>query len=402
MLRDIFNIKNYPLFLVNMGFLGVAIAVTSPFLIIYMTEEYGISTTVFGLFLAAAALGSFIINTYVGRKSDHITFDRKYIIVAALVSMIIAFMGFVIFENLLIVIVSYILFASLGAPAMPQLYASARESINDYQPRLATFANTVLRSTFSLGFLIGPLIGTILLANFGFDGLFVGTSLFFVTVLILALLIKPRSKPPSERDDVQMNVSVSNQAPSLTKNMYIFLPFIAFIFLQMAMFMYNLNMPLYVTGTLGLDERNVGIIASLCAGLEVPFMIMVGYIAGRYSARNLLIVSGFFAIIYFTLIGTIQDFTWMLIGQVPLSIFLAIMLGLGISYFQELVPQFPGFASTLFANGMIVGQLLGNLLGGMLSDFAGVQSVFYLCTAAVIISMIILFITKPVVKEEAI
>lgn len=199
-----------------------------------------------------------------------------------------------------------------------------------------------------------------------------------------------------------MNVSVSNQAPSLTKNMYIFLPFIAFIFLQMAMFMYNLNMPLYVTGTLGLDERNVGIIASLCAGLEVPFMIMVGYIAGRYSARNLLIVSGFFAIIYFTLIGTIQDFTWMLIGQVPLSIFLAIMLGLGISYFQELVPQFPGFASTLFANGMIVGQLLGNLLGGMLSDFAGVQSVFYLCTAAVIISMIILFITKPVVKEEAI
>lgn len=402
MLKDIFNIKNFPLFLVNMGFLGVAVSVTSPFLIIYMTQEYGITTTAFGLFLAAAALGSFVINTYVGRKSDHITFDRKYIIVAALVSMIVAFMGFVIYDSLLLVIVSYILFASLGAPAMPQLYASARESINDYQPRLATFANTVLRSTFSLGFLIGPLIGTILLTKFGFNGLFIGTSTFFFTVFILALFIKPRPKPPSERQDVQMTASIANEAPSLIKNRNIFLPFMAFIFLQVAMFMYILNMPLYITGTLGLDEGKVGVIASLCAGLEVPLMIMVGYIAGRYSARNLLIFSGFFAIIYFTLIGAVQDFTWMLIGQLPLAVFLAIILGLGISYFQELVPHFPGFASTLFANGMIVGQLLGNLMGGMLSDFIGIQNVFFLCTACVIIAMLILFKTKPVVKEEVI
>lgn len=402
MLREIFNIKNFPIFLINMGFLGVAVAVTSPFLIIYMTEEYGISTTSFGLFLATAAFGSFIINTYVGRKSDHITFDRKYLIIVALVSMVCAFLSFVIFESLLLVILSYILFASLGAPAMPQLYASARESINDYQPKLAVFANTVLRSTFSLGFLVGPLVGTILLTSFGFDGLFIGTSIFFFVVLLLALLIKPRPQPPSEQRDIQMSVSATVEAPSILKNMNIFLPFLAFIFLQVAMFMYILNMPLYITGTLGLDESRVGIIASLCAGIEVPLMIMVGYVAGRYSARNLLIFSGFFAIIYFLLLSLVQDYTWMLIGQFPLAVFLAILLGLGISYFQELVPHFPGFASTLFANGMIVGQLLGNLMGGILSDFIGIANVFYVCTACVIIAMLILLRTKPVTKEEAI
>ena len=45
---------------------------------------------------------------------------------------------------------------------MPQLYASARESINVSSSRNnAKFANTVLRSMFSFGFLFGPLIGRI-------------------------------------------------------------------------------------------------------------------------------------------------------------------------------------------------------------------------------------------------
>ena len=42
----------------------------------------------------------------------------------------------------------------------PQLYASARESINVSSSKdRAQFANTVLRSMFSLGFLFGPFIG---------------------------------------------------------------------------------------------------------------------------------------------------------------------------------------------------------------------------------------------------
>ena len=47
---------------------------------------------------------------------------------------------------------------------MPQLYASARESINVSSSRNnAKFANTVLRSMFSFGFLFGPLIGAYLI-----------------------------------------------------------------------------------------------------------------------------------------------------------------------------------------------------------------------------------------------
>lgn len=52
---------------------------------------------------------------------------------------------------------------------MPQLYASARESINVSSSRNnAKFANTVLRSMFSFGFLFGPLIGAYLIQFMGY------------------------------------------------------------------------------------------------------------------------------------------------------------------------------------------------------------------------------------------
>src|SRR5699024_2445552 len=77
------------------------------------------------------------------------------------------------------------------------------------------------------------------------------------------------------------------KAPNLMKNMMLLIPFSAFTMLHVGQWMYLLNMPLYVTNYLGESESAVGILASLCAGLEVPFMIFIGYIAGRVSAKSL-------------------------------------------------------------------------------------------------------------------
>ena len=127
MIKDLFQIQNYKLFLSNMTMLGMAVAITTPFLVIFMTEVHGMSTTSYGIFMAAAAVGSFFVNTIIGRYSDRLKFDRKYLIIAALFMQIMAFVSFLIIPNTWILIISYIIFFSLGAPAMPQLYASARE-----------------------------------------------------------------------------------------------------------------------------------------------------------------------------------------------------------------------------------------------------------------------------------
>ena len=71
---------------------------------------------------------------------------------------------------------------------MPQLYASARESINVSSSRNnAKFANTVLRSMFSFGFLFGPLIGAYLIQFMGYLWTFGGTVFILLFTLILQI-----------------------------------------------------------------------------------------------------------------------------------------------------------------------------------------------------------------------
>ena len=393
MFKKLFKIQNYKLFLVNMILYGMAVAITTPFLVLYMTDNHGLTVTQFGIFMAAGAIGSFVVNTIVGRFSDQLSFDRKYLLLIAIVMEIITFSLFLVLNHTVILVIGYIIFFSLGAPGLPQLYASARESVNknnSNDTRLKIFANTVLRSMFSFGFLFGPLIGSILIARYDFTGLFVGTVVIFMVVFVVTLFIKPTK--------VDREVSISQidekSAPSLISAPVLILPFIAIILLYVGQWGYLLNMPLYVTEVLGEDRGKVGVLASLCAGLEVPFMIGIGWIASKFETKHLLMFAGVLGGLFFMSIGLFQSFTVILVGQVVLAFFLAILLGLGISYFQDLLPDFPGYASTLFANGMVIGQLLGNLLGGLISDMFSVNTAFLFSSGLMFTSVLLFAFTK--------
>ena len=197
---------------------------------------------------------------------------------------------------------------------------------------------------------------------------------------------------------VEHNVADTNQvevaAPNMFKDIRLFLPFIAFILLHIGQWMYTLNMPLFVTKYLKEPESYVSILASLCAGLEVPFMVILGIIAAKFETRTLLMVAGLLGGMFFFSIGVFDSFMMMVIGQLFLAAFLAILLGLGISYFQDILPDFPGYASTLFANAMVIGQLCGNLLGGIMGQWVGLGNVFFVSASSLFLGMILMFFTK--------
>ncbi len=398
MFRDLLTIKNYKLFLINMILLGMALAITVPFFVLYATQELGMTRGLYGVMMALFALAGFMVNTIVARFSDRANFNRKYMIMFSVMMAAIAFSTYFYIDNPVVFIMIYVFFGGMGAPAMPQLYASARESINvSASSKNAVFANTLLRSMFSFGFLFGPLVGTVLLKKFGFAGIFGGTILLYIIVLLSFLFFYKEikvEKPAHAKGHIEP------VAPNLLKDTYLLIPFLAFVFLHIGQWMYTLNMPLFVTEFLNADEANVGYLASLCAGLEVPFMIILGILASRFQTRTLLMIGAVFGGGYYLSIGLFDSVTAMLIGQIGLAFFLAILLGLGISYFQDILPEFPGYASTLFSNAMIAGQLLGNLLGGVMSDVVGLGNVFYVSSSFVLIAFILLIFTKPIKMED--
>ncbi|MCP6565119.1 MFS transporter, partial [Klebsiella pneumoniae] len=84
-------------------------------------------------------------------------------------------------------------------------------------------------------------------------------------------------------------------------------PFVAFILLHIGQWMYTLNMPLFVTNYLHESEDYVGVLASLCAGLEVPFMIILGVLSARLETRTLLIFGALFGALFFFSIGVFDN-----------------------------------------------------------------------------------------------
>ncbi|MFH0716056.1 sugar efflux transporter [Staphylococcus delphini] len=392
MFRELLTIKNYKLFIVNMMLIGMGIAITVPFFVLFATNQLGMTTNQFGLLLALAAISQFTMNSIVARFSDTHAINRKVIIIAGLFMGAISFTLPFFVHSVVLFIILYAIFQGLFAPAMPQLYASARESINQStSSSRAVFANSVLRSMFSFGFLFGPLVGNILNQSWGYSGLFGGTVAIILTTLLLQVFF---FKDIKAKKPVRDSVATEQDAPSMLKHRYLIVPFIAFVLLHIGQWMYTLNMPLFVTQYLHEEEKYVGHLASLCAGLEVPFMIILGMVASKVETRTLLAIAAVCGSLFFGSIGIFESVHMMLVGQVLLAAFLAVLLGIGISYFQDVLPQYPGYASTLFANAMVIGQLLGNLLGGAMSQWVGLGNVFYVSALSLACGFVLILFTK--------
>ncbi|USJ69279.1 sugar efflux transporter [Staphylococcus pseudintermedius] len=392
MFRELLTIKNYKLFIVNMMLIGMGIAITVPFFVLFATNQLGMTTNQFGLLLALAAITQFTMNSIVARFSDTHAINRKVIIIVGLFMGAISFTLPFFVHSVVLFIILYAIFQGLFAPAMPQLYASARESINQStSSSRAVFANSVLRSMFSFGFLFGPLVGNILNQSWGYKwSVWWNSRHYFDDSTPTSVLFKDiKAKKP-----VRDSIMTEQDAPSMLKHRYLIVPFIAFVLLHIGQWMYTLNMPLFVTQYLHEEEKYVGHLASLCAGLEVPFMIILGMVASKVETRTLLAIAAVCGSLFFGSIGIFESIHMMLVGQVLLAAFLAVLLGIGISYFQDVLPQYPGYASTLFANAMVIGQLLGNLLGGAMSQWVGLGNVFYVSALSLACGFVLILFTK--------
>lgn len=388
-IKNLFRIKGYGLLVICMLLIGIGVSITFPYLSLYLTEDVRMSAGYLGLFMAVSQLSGVIVNSFVAKRSDN-GMDRKKIILIALVSSAIGYISFLVFDNYFILLFVFTFFSGLGAAAMPQIFAYAQESANSSKTDDKTFALSTLRSLISLGFLVGPLFGTLILALFGYKGLFLGTSgIFLITTTIVFLFLQNRKR---ENANSTKN-SIANTL--ILKNKQIGLPFLAFIVLFTVHAVNTINTPLFIANELSGTHTDIGLVVGICAGLEIPIMVILGSLGKRISNHSLLIMGSFVAIIYFTIVSVSTE-SWHLIGaQILQATFVAILMGNGLSYFSDLLPDFPGVSASIYSNASIIGRFIGSLGGGVIAGIVGYRSVNWVCVLIVIISLFILWKTKP-------
>ncbi|MCM3782312.1 sugar efflux transporter [Neobacillus mesonae] len=386
-LKNLFAIKGYSLFVICVLLVGTGISITLPYLALYCTTELGMSAGSFGIFTAVSSLSGVVANSFIGRYSDRMQ-ERKLIIILATVSSALGYTSYLVFDHYLVLLMLVSFFSGIGAAAMPQIYAYAQESAAESKSDDKIFAMSTLRTLVSLGFLGGPLIGTVILGTIGYEGLFIGTSAIFLIIASLVLLFLPKRRAVQKKGS-------ANAVPISVSRRPVWLPFIAFIFLFAVNAINGIITPLFIVNELQGTHTDVGWVVSICAGLEIPIMFVLGALGRKLSNHSLMISACFIAILY-NIILSVSTHSWQIIGaQVLQAVFVAIIMGNGLSYFTELLPNSPGMSSTIYYNGTIIGRLVGNLGGGVIAQFAGVRDVYWVCLAIVIVTFFILWSLKP-------
>ena len=374
-------IPSYPIFMLCMLLQGMAISISSPFLAVYFTTKLGVSAATFGVFTAVTLISGVALSMFIAKRSDAGLNRRKLMLICMLFNAV-AFAGYIFIHDFYSLLLYMTVFTAAGAPAMPQLFASAREAVNNSASTDHAFANSTLRSMFSLGFISGPLAGAVLLSQFGFQGVFLSTTLIF---LINALLVFSFVRPAAAASQVKR--TAAPQPVRLHRNPRVLVPFLVLTLLYAGHWANNLNISLFIINTLGGSTQNVASVASICALLEIPFMFMLGLLSAKYSSKLLMgwgIVTG--AAYYLLVLGA--GGLWQLIaGQVLLAFFVAVISAIGISYIQDLLPDLPGYTSTLYTNATTIGRLAGSLAGGAAAQWVGYRHSYWLCLILIVFSL---------------
>lgn len=392
-IRSVFAIKNYSMFIVSMMMIGIAVSTTSPYLSLYCTKIIGMSAGAYGIFMAVVSLSGVTVNTILAKYSDS-GLNRKMVIVCATTFSAIGYSSYLFIHNYFVLLITVAMLLGLGAPTMSQIFASAREAVNADNGKVdSTFANSLLRSLFSLGFLIGPLVGSILLLNLGYHGVFLGTSSLFLFIGALVLLLLKSSPQVMPTLNVK-SINDTGSAGIGLRNKYILLPFLTMILLTMCNTTYNLNIPLFVVNELHGSESQAGMIISLSAGIEIPIMIGLGSLATRFGNKRLMMIGCVLAAIYHIELLVATELWQIIVGQLLQASFVSMVIAIALSYFQDLLPTLPGLATILYTNASTLGQLFGNLTGGIVSQVVGFRYVYVICLLLAISAFILLLKTK--------
>ncbi|TWP54395.1 MFS transporter [Lentzea tibetensis] len=341
-----------------------------PFGSLFLTTEVGVSPLALGTFMLITPVASVVASTVVGRLSDTRMQRRTLMVIGGLAGAAGAAL-FAVLRDYWFLLGASATFVAVASSLMPMIFAYARGL-----ERSGPFVISSLRTLFSVAWVAGPPVAALLVATWGFTGLYVSTAVLYVVVAGLSLLL------PST---VAVEAAPQDDAP--VRGQRIPQVVAAFVLLQGATGLAVSGLPLFVTTELHGTAGDAGLVLGLCAALEIPLMLWLGALATRKDLHLIVLAGAAVAITYHATMLTTTGI-WQVAGaQLLHAAAISAVMGVGISYFQSLEPTRPGHASTLFSNTATAGGMLAGPLLGV------AQAVGFRYTYAISLTMCVLGVT---------
>jgi SET family sugar efflux transporter-like MFS transporter len=358
---------------------GIAGALLAPTLSLFLTTEVKVRPLWVGLFYTVNAIVGIAVSFLLAKRSDTRGDRRKLILLCCLMAVGNCLL-FAFNRDYLTLITAGVLLSAIANTAMPQIFALAREYA-DSSAREVVMFSSVMRAQLSLAWVIGPPLSFTLALNYGFTVMFMIAAATFAICALLVWFTLP-SVPRAEQSSTELNATASAPiAPvSAWRNRDVRRLFIASMLMWTCNTMYIIDMPLYITADLGLPENLAGLLMGTAAGLEIPAMLLAGYYVKRFGKRNMMLFAVAAGILFYAGLVVFKFKLALMVLQLFNAIFIGIIAGIGMLYFQDLMPGRPGAATTLFTNSISTGVILAGVLQGALVENLGHYAVYWLAT----------------------
>ena len=286
-------------FLIVAFLTGIAGALQTPTLSLFLTNEVHVRPAMVGFFFTGSAVIGILVSQFLAGRSDR-RGDRKQLIVVCCLLGVLACLLFAWNRNYFILLFIGVFLSSFGSTANPQMFALAREHA-DKTGREAVMFSSILRAQVSLAWVIGPPLAYALAMGFGFTAMYLSAAAAFIVCGIMVWLF----------------------LPSMHKA------------------------------------------AAVATGrLEAP----------RTHRRDALLLA----------------------MQVLNAVYIGILAGIGMLYFQDLMPGQAGAATTLYTNTTRVGWIIAGSLAGVVAEIWSYHAVFWIALVMGITAQVCLWRIRDV------
>ncbi|EFN5402549.1 sugar efflux transporter SetA [Escherichia coli] len=375
----------YAAFMLVAFMMGVAGALQAPTLSLFLSREVGAQPFWIGLFYTVNAIAGIGVSLWLAKRSDSQGDRRKLIIFCCLMAIGNALL-FAFNRHYLTLITCGVLLASLANTAMPQLFALAREYADNSAREVVMFSS-VMRAQLSLAWVIGPPLAFMLALNYGFTVMFsIAAGIFTLSLVLIAFML-----PSVARVELPSENALSMQGGWQDSNVRML--FVASTLMWTCNTMYIIDMPLWISSELGLPDKLAGFLMGTAAGLEIPAMILAGYYVKRYGKRRMMVIAVAAGVLFYTGLILFHSRLALMTLQLFNAVFIGIVAGIGMLWFQDLMPGRAGAATTLFTNSISTGVILAGVIQGAIAQSWGHFAVYWVIA---VISIIALFLTAKV------
>ncbi len=328
-------------------------ALQAPTLSLFLSREVGAQPFWIGLFYTVNTIAGIGVSLWLAKRSDSQGDRRKLIIFCCLMAIGNAPL-FAFNRHYLTLITCGVLLASLANTAMPQLFALAREYADNSAREVVMFS--------------------------------IAAGIFTLSLVLIAFML-----PSVARVELPSENALSMQGGWQDSNVRML--FVASTLMWTCNTMYIIDMPLWISSELGLPDKLAGFLMGTAAGLEIPAMILAGYYVKRYGKRRMMVIAVAAGVLFYTGLIFFHSRMALMTLQLFNAVFIGIVAGIGMLWFQDLMPGRAGAATTLFTNSISTGVILAGVIQGAIAQSWGHFAVYWVIA---VISVVALFLTAKV------